>query len=100
MSRRTGWRNRRCGDAGKGGGPGFGLNLQDLLFPSTRLGLVGFAPWSRDECGPDTSAAAVFLGDAKDLWSLLAAKKVHRSFALLRMTGRGAFLRAVRFHHV
>jgi hypothetical protein len=94
MWRRTGWRNRRCGDAGKGGGPGFGLNFQDLLFPSTRLGLVGVAPCSRVECGPDTSASPVFLGDAKDLWSLLAAEKVRRSFALLRMTGAGAFLRA------
>jgi hypothetical protein len=86
MWRRTGWHNRRCGDAGKGGVPGFGLNFQDLLFPSTRIGLVGFAPCSHDECGPDTSAAAVFLGDANGLWSLLAAEKVHRSFALLRMT--------------
>jgi hypothetical protein len=73
----------------RAGFQGFGLNLQDLLFPSTRLGLVGFAPCSRDECGPDTSAGAVFLGDAKVLWSMLAAKKVRRSFALLRMTGGG-----------
>jgi hypothetical protein len=86
MWRRTGWHNRRCGDAGKGGVPGFGLHFQDLLLPSTCLGLVDFAPCSRDECDPDSSAVAVFLGDAKDLWSLLAAKKVHRSFALLRMT--------------